>query len=709
MQRLRRPGITNPFGANVNIITYLPRRVRTTRHVAIAMLALGVVLSGASPAAQAKKEDPLHVWVGGSDPASLEAWVNARLAHAEALVRRITAVHGKHTLANTLKPYDEASNQLALANNETYLLLSLAPAAQLRAKAQDLNQKVSAAQTDLGLNQAVYHALRSLPTAGLDAATKHYVERTLLEYRLGGVDKDDATREKVKQLQDRNTSLTLKFGENIQNDVRSVMASAADLEGLPADFIARHKADADGTYTITTDEPDFGPVMSFAKSATLRRALYLAYNQRAYPTNKDVLLEILQARQELATTLGYPTYADFATADQMLGNAANVQKLLDDVDAASRDIAQREFGDLMAFVAQQQPGTKEISASDIVYWQEQYGRSHFNFDAQSVRPYFPYSEVEQGVLDTAGRLFRVQFKRVANATVWDPSVATFDVFDSGKRIGRLYLDMHPREGKDKWFWNLPLVSGIKGEQLPEAVLNCNFSGGVAGDPGLMQFDEVVTFFHEFGHMMHHLLGSQTRWSGAGGMNVENDFVEAPSQMLEEFFSDRGILASFAHHYQTGEVIPADLVARMNAAAAFGRGTWVQRQLLYATYSLQVHDRDPAKVDLDALLKDDYTRFQRTSFVDGNRMYATFTHLANYTSNYYTYVWDKVIAIDFFAQFDRDNLVDGPTAMRYRRSVLEPGATKPAAHLVRDFLGRDTNLDALRNWMGVEYRSDPSKP
>jgi thimet oligopeptidase len=488
-----------------------------------------------------------------------------------------------------------------------------------------------------------------------------------------------------------------------------VTATKAELEGLPADYVSRHKPAADGTYTLTTDEPDADPVFSFVKSHDLRLKMYLAYNQRAYPKNVDVLMDLLKTRQELATTLGFPTYADLATADQMIGSSSNLRAFLKEVDDASRDVGKREYGQLLAFAKERQPGLTNISAADAAYWSEQYRRAKYDFDQQSVRPYFPYEQVQAGILKTAARLFHVEFKPVVGAKTWDPSVAVFDVYDAagtggGKLLGRIYLDMHPREGKDKWFSSAPLVPGIRGRQLPEGALICNFSGGVAGDPGLMLYSEVVTFFHEFGHLMHHILGSQGQWSAAGGFNVEGDFVEAPSQMLEEMFRDRTIISSFAKHYQTGETIPADLFEKMNAAGAYGRGSWVQRQLMYSTFSLQVHDRAPEKVDLDAMWKETMTRFTPFTVVDGNRFYASFTHLTGYASNYYTYVLDKVIAVDFFAQFDKKDLLDGPTAMRYRRSVLEPGASKPATALVKDFLGREQNLDALKVWMGEEFKT-----
>ncbi|MBS1820972.1 MAG: Zn-dependent oligopeptidase [Acidobacteria bacterium] len=658
-------------------------------------------------------QDPLHAWSGGADPAALETWVNARLASAQADIDKVTAVTGARTIENTVRPYDDALNQLSLAGNESYLMYAVGDAAPLRDKGQALVAKISSVSTDLSLNQKVYKALSSVPLPANDPATKHYVERALLEYRLAGVDKDDATRAKLRKLQDRITEQSLVFGRNVADGKLEVSATKAELDGLPADYIARHKPNADGTYTLTTDSPDSTPVFSFAKSAELRKRMYLAYNERAYPKNVAVLKSILETRQELATTLGYKTFADFAMADQMMGSSSNLKTFLKQVDDASRGIGDKEYQMMLAYAQTQQPGLKNISAADGNYWAEQYRRAKYDFDAQSVRPYFPYTQVQEGILTTAAHLFHVEFKAVPDAKTWDASVSTYDVFDTAsadhRKLGRIYLDMHPREGKDKWFSSAPVVPGIKGKQLPEGALICNFSGGIAGgDPGLMEYSEVVIFFHEFGHLMHHILGSQGQWSNAGGFNVEGDFVEAPSQMLEEMFRDRGILSAFAKDYKTGAVIPAALVEKMNAAGAYGRGRWVQAQLLYSTFALQVHNQPPDGIDFDKLWKEDFERFSPLTFVDGNRFYANFTHLTGYASNYYTYMLDKVIAVDFFAQFDKNNLLGGPAAMRYRRSVLEPGAAKPATELVKDFLGREQSLGALKSWMNEEFETKDTK-
>jgi thimet oligopeptidase len=677
-----------------------------------ACLTLPALDAGAGPAkATASKgaaaaSAGLHAWEGGDDPAALDAWVHGHLRQADADVARLVAVKGPRNVDNTLRPYDDAVNELGLAALQASVLYGVGTTKELRDKAQALTQTANAAQTALNLNQSVYKALAALSAPG-DAATRHYLERTLLEYRLAGVDKDDATRKQILALQDKITELGLAFERTVHEDVRTVTAAKGDLDGLPSDYLAGHPADAEGFVKITSDPPDVRPVRRFAKNMELRHKVYLAYTEKGYPANTDTLRNLLARRQELAHVLGYPTWADLAMADLMMGSPAKLKEFLQQIDTASREPSQREDAALLAFARAHDPSITKISVADQSFWTEQYRRTKFNFDSQSVRPYFPYAQVERGVIATASRLFHVDIRPVPGVRTWHPSVTVYDVFDGSKKIGRIYMDMHPRAGKDKWFSTQALAPGIGGRQLPEATLVCNFPGGSAGDPGLMQYEDVVVFLHEFGHMMHHVIGGQGPYAGAGAFNVEGDFVEAPSQMLEEFFHDYGVLSSFAHHYQSGEVLPRELFDRMIRSDAFGRAGAEQFQLIFAAVSLDYHTQPPATLDFDAVYQRDYTRFSSVSMLPGDHFWASFTHLNGYSSNYYTYVLDKVIALDFFAQFDPQNLLGGPAGMRYRQTVLAPGATKPAAQLVRDFLGRDTNLEAYRRWMLQEFEGQPA--
>jgi thimet oligopeptidase len=648
-----------------------------------------------------------HAWeAGGAASAqALSAWVSARLAAHEAALAALLAVEGPRTPENSLRRYDEAIEQLSLAGAQAGVLNSVAADKAVRDQAQEEAQRVAMAGSALSLNRAVYDALSAIDLEGASAATKHFVERTLLGYRLSGVDKDQATRDHLQSLHEKASLLSLEFSRNIQEGGKTIEATEAELDGLPPDYLARHKANEEGSVTITTDQPDMQPVMTFATSAALRERMFLAYNTRAYPTNQQILLDLLATRQEIATVLGFRSWADLATADQMMKSAANVRTFLAKLDEASLDGARREHELIVNFARTRQPEIEEIDITSRAYWYELFRRSAFDFDSQSVRPYFPYAQVQAGVLETAAHLFKIEF-RPSTATAWHPDVSVFDVLENGQRVGRFYLDMHPRDGKDKWFSAAPIVTGVRGRALPEAALICNFPKGDDKDPGLLQYNDVVTYFHEFGHLMHAILGGQTEWAGLSGFATEGDFIEVPSQMLEEFFRDEKLLQAFAKHYETGEVLPSETIKKMKLAGAFGRADWVRAQLYYTTLSLDLHDQDPAGIDLDATTKRLYQSLQPWTWLDGNRMYASFGHLTGYSSNYYTYVFDKVIALDFFAQFDATDLLGCEAGSCYRKSVLELGGSKPGREMVRDFLGRDEEFSAFSNWLNEEFEGEP---
>jgi thimet oligopeptidase len=672
--------------------------------------------SAHNAAASIAPVDELHLWANERNAQGARAWVEQHLADVRLQIVKLLKVEGPRTVENTLALYDRACWHLRMAGSQAHVMFMVHPMAEVRDAAQELSQKVSAEGVALSLNRDVYQALAAIDASREDKPTQYYLERTLLGYRLAGVDRDDATRDKIRALADRSTELAMAFSRTVQDDVRTVtVEDPNELLGLPADYLARKgvrtvetpegaKLEADGPVTITTDPPDMAPVMSYAGSRALRRKLYLAYNGRGYPANKQVLLDLLAVREEMASTLGFRSYADLATVDQMMGSAANMRQFLRDVADAARETAQQEFAELEEFVRTRDASQLPLTLSDARYWEEQFRRARYDFDSQSVRPYFPYAPVQQGILATAGKLFSVRFERDLDAIVWDAAVEAYSVIEDdpasaqhGQRVGRIYLDMHPREGKSKWFSECSLVAGVVGKSIPEASLVCNFPQPTAHDPGLMQYSDVVTYFHEFGHLMHEVLGGRQRWSGQSGIATEGDFVEVPSQMLEEFFEDPDLLRTFARHYETGEPIPYETVARMTRASAHGRGLSTLTQVMYATYSMETHDRRAAELDLDTLLREGYDRFSRYEFVEDNRMYAAFTHLIGYTSNYYTYLYDKVIALEFFAQFP-EHEVGGAMALKYRRTVLEPGGSKPARELVQEFLGRETSMEALHGYI-----------
>ena len=666
-----------------------------------------LTLAAAFAAAQTINQPP--IWASKPDVPGFEKIVNDHLSNADAAIAKVTAVKGARTIQNTLAPFDEAVRNINSAAYLSGLMSQVHPETAFRDDAEKMVQKASAAQTALSLNRDVYQALSALDVSKADPATRYYVQRQLLEFRLAGVDKDDATRAQLKKLNEELTKEQVDFDRNISDDQRKIEVSdPKELDGLPPDYIAHHKPGPDGKIYITTNYPDYFPAMTFAKSDALHRRLFETFNNRAYPKNKEVLENMMKTRYQIATLLGYSSWADYNAADKMIKTGGNIGDFIEKVKEAAEPIAKREFEMQLAEKKKTDPNATEIGDYESGYLSEQVRRAQFNFDSQSVRPYFPFQEVKKGILDTAATLFHVTFKQELGAPAWAPDVETWDVLDHGKMIGRFYLDMHPRPGKFTHAEMVPVLDGVRGKQLPEATLVCNFAKPTADDPGLMEYSDVVTFFHEFGHLMHHILGGQQQWAGIAGISMEGDFVEAPSMMLQDWMHSPQVLATFAKNYKTGEPIPAELVARMNRATAFGRGNWVSRQNGLTAISYDIYKTKPENVDLDAVTLDDAKKYTLYDPLPGTHMYCAFGHLGGYSSAYYTYLWDTVIAEDFFQQFDQNNLLAGPTPMRYRHTVLEPGGSESANTLVRNFLGREQNMQAFQKWMGQEFEEAPAQ-
>jgi len=636
-------------------------------------------------------------WTGIADADAFARAQDDRLARARAAILRIESATGPRTIENTLTPYDEVVLELDTAGSQASLIENVHPDQAVREAAERVSQRVSALATELSLNRGVYDALAAIDLAGADPETRYYVERTLRDFRLSGVDRDEATRAQVTKLRDELVEIGQEFARHIRSDRRSVTATdVSELAGLPDDYIARHPAGEDGTITITTDYPDALPVMTYAHSDRLRRDLHMEFNNRAYPANVPVLQRMIEKRHELARLLGFASWAELVMADKMVGSGLKVSEFIDRVVDMSGKRAAEEYEVLLRHKREREPGATEVDPWQAGYVSEQVRRSDYDFDAQSVRPYFPYAQVQAGALAVASRLYGVTFTRV-EAPVWHPAVECWEMREGDALVGRFYLDMHPREDKYRQAAEFDIRTGIAGRQLPEAALVCNFPGGEPGDPGLMEHSDVRTLFHELGHLLHGLFAGRRRWTGTGGIRTENDFIEVPSELFEEWVWDPRVLATFARHHETGEPIPAEMVTRMRRANEFGKGLGVRRQMVYARISLDAFDRDPQSLDMDQLVERIQTEYTPFPHVPGTHLQCSFGHLEGYSAAYYTYMWSLVIVKDFFGRFG-DDLLDPTMSMKYRKTVLEPGGSAPASQLVRDFLGRDFSFDAYQEWL-----------
>ena len=679
-----------------------PRLLQLTAGITAFVLVAVIPVAGQeTPPAPASEAADAPFTTGLSDAGSLQSIVDGRIARARQSLDQLLAVRGPRTAANTLRPYDDMLAELNTAAEEASVLAAVHPDDAVRRAGDELERKALGVAAEIQLRSDVFRALTAIRGDGLDADTRYFLTREITQLRRVGVDRSAATRAKLQKLRDELTTVMAEFQRNIREGQRRWMVSAADLSGLPADFIARHPRDANGTITLTTDNVDARLVLTYATREDVRKQMYIESYSVAYPKNIVVLDRMLAVRGEIARLLGYPNWASYDMASRMAGDVRTVSSFIDRVVLAASGKASREAAELLALKQRDVPGATTLQVWDRAYYAELVRRASYDFDSQSLRPYLAFDRVLDGVFDVAGRIFGLAFRRVTNVPVWHPSVRVFEVLDGARVVGRVYLDLHPRANKSATSASVTTVrQGVEGRHLPEAVLVASLPGGQPGDPGLMTHDEVRTLFHEFGHVVHRLIGGHRKWAGLSSVAMERDFVEAPSQMLEEWISDPTTLASFAKHYQTGEPIPPRLVLQMRRANEFGQGLEVKGQMVFARASLAYHDRDPAKVDTTALWREIHNRYLPYPHVDGTYRQAVFVHLANpgYASAYYTYMWALVIAKDLFSAFDGKYLLEPGLARRYLDTVLAAGSSRPAADLVRQFLGRPFNFTAWQNWL-----------
>lgn len=628
-------------------------------------------------------------------PDAFKALCKADLERAQAQVVALKKLDAKTNGQAVLKAYDEAQTAIINAANRASLTREVHPDAAMRDAARECEQQVDAANVALSQDRGVYDGLSLVDLSKTDAATRHWVDRALLDFRRVGVDRDEPTRQKVKELNDEILKLGQQFGQNIAEDIRTVAFTPKELDGLPEDYKKAHAPGADGKVVLSSNYPDYFPFMTYAKNGKAREKLWRAYRQRAFPKNQAVLTQLIEKRHELATLLGYANWATFTTETRMTRTQQAASDFIDQLAQATEGRAKKEMAELLARKKKDAKGATAVEPWDQDYYEDRVRAERFGYDSQAVRPYLEYARVKDGVMGITSSLWGVAFLPVKDVKTWHGDVEAYDVLEKGKPLGRIFLDMHPRNDKYKHAAQFDLVTGEADKRLPEAVLVCNFSR--PGD--LMTHDEVETFFHEFGHLMHTIFSGQQKWTPISGISTERDFVETPSMLLQQWAQQPEVLKSFAKHHETNEPIPAELVEKLRASKEFGTGLWARRQLFLSAVSLQYYSRAPG-FDTTAVLAELQKKLSpfRHEFRDGTHFELAFGHLDGYSAAYYTYLWSSVIAKDLESEFLKNGYLDRDTAMKYRRTVLDPGGSKPAAELVQDFLGRPYAFEAFRAYL-----------
>ena len=588
--------------------------------------------------------------------------------------------------------------QLLLTNaaSSVSVLVNVHPDVAARETCEALQREATQLSVRFSQSRPIYDALSKIDRRGLDGTAQRMVALTLQDMRRAGAHLDEAARAKAQQLRLRITELSQAYGRNLRDDVRTIALPASALDGTPADYRAAHPADANGMVKITTDPPDMTPLQTYAKSAAARLAIAKAYFDRARG-NIEVFDELRRARHELAQVLGYPSFAAYNLEDKMMASPANLDRFLDDVRAAARAPAERQYAALLDLAKRDDPKTTRVGQWDMNYYVARAKDERFRFDPREVRPYLEYRSVRQAILDLASQLFGLVFTPIDPDETWHEAAEHFSVTMDGKPAGFITLDMHPRPGKNKWATSFGYRLGLKGRQLPHNVLVCNFPDpNASAGPALMEHQQVVTFFHEFGHLVHGIVrGNVVEWARLG-RPAENDFMEAPSRFLEDYIFELDVLRRFAKHVETGETIPEDLVRRLQAGRDFGRGVQVEQSTVQSRQSLRLHDERNVDRDARTVAREVADKESRFAQLDGSNWPVNWEHMGSeaYAAAYATYLWSDTLASDIKTGF-ANGLMDTTTTRRYRDVVLAPGGNIPAADAVKEFLGRPYNTNAFK--------------
>lgn len=590
------------------------------------------------------------------------------------------------TQANFYAPLD---SMLVSLNNFSGVLRLISDSfdkPNLREAARVCNRQISDFKSDINLSKDIYNKYSEINKENLDPETKYSLQKQLAKFEYSGVNTDTETRKKLRSLLSELVKIEQEFNKNINESVRYIQVKPEELEGLPEDYINSRTPDENGYIEISTRYPDLIPVISYAKNDEVKRKLWFEFWQRAYPENVSVVQQLLQKRYEYAQLLGYENYAHYVLSDKMAKSPENVQSFLRQINGYTKSADIKDYNRLLKRLKVITP-----SASKVELWQRDYLyelvlKEQLNVDSQAIRKYFSFSKTKNGILELVQELFDIQIKDW-KTWLWSETVTAHEIYAGDRLIGRFYLDLHPRKGKFNHAKVITLQQGIKDEQPPVAAMLANFPSGNDS----LAHNDVVTFLHEFGHVLH-VMFSHGKWSNTAGISTERDFIEAPSQMLEEWVWNYPTLARFATN-DKGEVLPKETFDSMKAARNFNLGMNTRQQLHYAAFSLEVYNQNPEGLDVDKLsddLQSEYTLFPPNK---NQYLYTSFTHLNGYSAAYYTYQWSLAISTDILSKFKDNGMMDRQTADSYRKNILEKGGSKPADILVEDFLGRPISFEA----------------
>ena len=648
-------------------------------------------------------------------PAFLQA-----IADAKKEIDAITQNSEPPTFANTVEALDFAGQQLDRISSVFFNLNSAETNEEIQKIAQEISPLLSEFSNDITLNQELFQRIKTVyeerDTLKLNPEQYTLLEKKYKSFSRNGANLNDTDKKRLREIDSELSKLKLTFGENVlaeTNKFEMLLTHEEDVKGLPEGEkeAAAHLAESKGKkgWLITLDYPSYIPFMKYAENRELRKNLSLAFGSKGFHNdaldNQENVLKIVTLRHERANLLGYPTHAHFVLEERMAETPEKVLEFLNELLKKAKPAAEREFAELEAF-AKELDNIDQLQKWDSAYYSEKLKQKLFNLDDEKLKPYFKLENVINGVFKVAEKLFGLQFKEVSNIEKYHEEVKTFEVYDDDNNfISLFYADFHPRPGKRGGAWMTsfkPQYTLNNINSRPHISNVCNFTRPTSKKPSLLTFNEVTPLFHEFGHALHGMLANTT-YPSLSGTSVYWDFVELPSQVMENWCYEKEALELFAHHYETGELIPMELVEKIKDSSNFQEGMATVRQLSFGFLDMAWHGQDPTGIK-------NVKAFEEAAFESTNLfpktpetcMSTSFSHIfqGGYSSGYYSYKWAEVLDADAFAYFKQNGIFNREVAKKFKEHVLSKGGTENPMELYKRFRGAEPNIDALLERAGL---------
>lgn len=612
------------------------------------------------------------------------------------------------TFENTLLRLDDIYTLINNLLEPVVLLAYVHPNDAIRAEALEYLSVLENFYHSIELDENLYKVIKLYSqTADIQTLSnfkRKFLNDVLRNFKKNGFDLTPEKRVKLKPLKNRESELANEFETNIIAHKDFLLVGEEEVLGLPDDYKQQHRHE-DGKYKIKLDYPSFKPFMQYSEAEAARKALLTKFKNRATDKNLKILKQVLDLRYEISQLIGYQTFAEYELVDKMAQNTQNVWNFEDRLMKKVRPKAEADYRELLEIKSEhRQKKATVINSWEAEFYINRLLKQSYSVDNEQIKEYFELNNLIAGVFEISNKLFAIEFREVENPAAWHKQVRQFQVYEQGSCVASFYLDLFPREHKYGHAAMFSLIDGkqsSQGYQLPISALVCNFPEPTPDKPSLLSHDDVITFFHEFGHLLHSLL-TRSALTAFSGTSVARDFVETPSQMFENWAWNYEALSLFARHYKTGEIIPKQLFNKMLQAKNVASGLTALQQIFYGNIDMTFHDRlkpDSPKTTTDVVreLQNQITLYP---FMEGTYFEASFGHLMGYASGYYGYLWSKVYSEDIFSVFEQAGGLNPKIGLRFRESILAKGADEEPMALLKNFLQREPKEDAFLKFLGI---------